>query len=398
MQTELPAADPPQRLVDEFAATFNEQPDFIVRAPECIELLGAPSAYNEGWVLAAAAARYVWLAVKAMPAALVSVRTIDLDEEIAFRLTDLDEKSSLTGGELPDWALYPAGVAWGLQEAGLATPGTQIAMMGDFGLPAHAGLVGAMASAYATGWLHITGWQVEKSRLAQLCQRALKEYAGVEGRLSDLLPAFIARAGQVLLFDTQVMTWKSIPFPEHVALVLAESDQPDVEPAQPDFSEAEYEQVLRALQPELSPVESLRDISQAQFEAHQHLLLNGINRHVAYIIGENSRIHTAADALLAGDMETFVNQMTASHRDYAEFITAPSALDPLWKIAQGQPGWLGGRASTTGSKGRLIFLIKAGAAEVFCSTTAQQYTEETGQKVTIKPVQLTNGAQIISLP
>jgi galactokinase len=397
MQTELPADHPPQRLVDGFVETFHEQPDFFVRAPECVDLLGAPSAYNDGWVLTAATTRYVWLAVKSMPAALVSIRAIDLAEETAFRLTDLDQKSSLTGGKLPEWALYPAGVAWGLQEAGLATPGTQIAMLGESGLAADPSFLGAIASACTTGWLHITGWQIEKSRLAQLCQQALRDYAGYEGRLSDLLPAFIGKAGQVLLFDTQVLTWKSIPFPDHVTLVTVEGDPPGERSTSPGLCEAEYEQVIHALQAELSSIESLRDISQAQFDAHQHLLTNGIRRCVAYIIGENNRIHTAADALLAGDMESFGRQMSASHRDYGEFSTTPSALDLLWKIAKDQPGWLGGRASTTGPKERLVLLVKAETAEDFCSTVARQFTRATGQKVKVTIIQLSDGAQIIPL-
>ncbi len=384
MQTDFTAADPPQRLIDEFVATFHEQPDFIVRAPECLDLMGAPSAYNDGWVLTAAANRYVWLAVKAMPAALVSVRSIDLDEEIAFRLTDLDSRGSLSGGELPDWAFFPAGVAWGLQEAGLATPGSQIAVLGNPGLA---------ASAYATGWLHITGWQIEKSRLAQLCQQALMDYAGIEIRLSDLLPAFIGRAGQVLLFDTQVMTWKSIPFPEQAALVLAESDQPE---PQPGLGDTDYERALQALQAELPTIESLRDISQAQFEAHQHLLPNGITRRVAYVVAENARIHMAADALLAGDVESFGDQMTASQLDYDELNPMPSALEPLWNIAQDQPDWLGGRMSTTCLRKRLVFLVRAADVEDFCSTVSQRYAEETGLKVSIDVIQLANGAQIIA--
>ena len=90
-----------------------------ITAPGRVNLLGEHVDYSGGPVLPAAIDRY--LAVEASPRndGLVLLRALDLDESASFSLDNLNKKSDLGGKPLPAWALYAAGVAWALRQAGL---------------------------------------------------------------------------------------------------------------------------------------------------------------------------------------------------------------------------------------------------------------------------------------
>src|SRR5512138_1254341 len=101
-----------------FEAEFGGQPDFVVRAPGRVDVIGTHTDYNDGWVLPAAIDHYVYLAVRAQAEASITVRALDMAEKATFPLDGLEAQKA----DLPSWALYPAGVAWSLQKAGFKTP------------------------------------------------------------------------------------------------------------------------------------------------------------------------------------------------------------------------------------------------------------------------------------
>ena len=59
--------NPKQRksLINKFGIKFGRRPDYLIRAPGRVNLLGAHVDYNEGWVLPGAIDRSIWLAVGA---------------------------------------------------------------------------------------------------------------------------------------------------------------------------------------------------------------------------------------------------------------------------------------------------------------------------------------------
>ena len=83
-------------------------------APGRVNLLGEHVDYNDGPVLPAAIDRAVHLAAARGPDRQVHLHALDLDQSICFAWR-ADRKTGCEGNPLPCWALYPAGVAWVLQ-------------------------------------------------------------------------------------------------------------------------------------------------------------------------------------------------------------------------------------------------------------------------------------------
>ena len=139
-----------------FQNQFKAQPTINVRSPGRVNLLGEHTDYNDGPVLPAAIDRAVSLAalpaVKGTPAGReVHLYAHDLQAAVAFSLDRLDEKVDLSDDPLPAWAIYPAGVAWALQQAGLEVRGAQVAYTSD--VPIGVGLSLSATSSKSVCWV-----------------------------------------------------------------------------------------------------------------------------------------------------------------------------------------------------------------------------------------------------
>ncbi|MCJ7724104.1 MAG: hypothetical protein MUP03_08225, partial [Anaerolineales bacterium] len=78
-----------KKLVDGFHACFPSDPEFLVRAPGRINLIGEHTDYNDGFVLPLAIDRAVWLALRIRQDRMVVVYSLDFAEKVEFSLDDI---------------------------------------------------------------------------------------------------------------------------------------------------------------------------------------------------------------------------------------------------------------------------------------------------------------------
>lgn len=398
MGTKPLTARPPVDLLASFDQAFQGKPDFIVRAPGRIDLIGTHTDYNDGWVLPAAIDRYVWLAVREIPSSLVTVRALDFGgEDVAFRLTDLEARRSLDGQPLPHWAQYAAGVAWSLQNAGLATPGSQI--VAASGVPIGVGLSSSAAVevAYATAWAHITGWEVDRMELAQLCQRAETDYVGVRSGLMDQFASLFGKANHALLFDCRSREWSALPLSDRVALVVADTGtQRTLAKSQYNQRRAECDQAVQALQRYLPTVRALRDVSADEFQQFRDIIPEPARQRAQHVVEENQRVRTAARALRAGEVAVLGELMDESYISSRDLFEASGPeLEAMWQVSQGHPARLGGRFIGAGWAGCMVFLVAAAGAEDFGAYLAGRYEQAAGRAATLHYLQAADGAQVL---
>ena len=120
-----------ETAINAFRDRFSTLPRYLACAPGRVNLLGEHVDYNDGFVLPAAIDRATYIAFSPSSGEVTSLAAADFSEEAHFTADTLAAKAQPDGTPLPEWALYPAGVAWALGEAGLAAPGMLAAFSSD---------------------------------------------------------------------------------------------------------------------------------------------------------------------------------------------------------------------------------------------------------------------------
>lgn len=129
----------PKNLVTQtFRQRFGKEPAFVALAPGRVNILGEHVDYNDGFVLPAAIDLATYIVFSPADSDRSALVAVDFAEEASFTPASIPAKTSPEGAPLPEWACYPAGVAWALTEASLATPAMDAVFASD--VPRGAGL------------------------------------------------------------------------------------------------------------------------------------------------------------------------------------------------------------------------------------------------------------------
>jgi galactokinase len=372
-------------LCSGFDRSFGSKPAWVVRAPGRVNLLGEHVDYNNGIVLPAAIDRSVRLATAPTDDGIIRLHALDLGEHTAFRLEALEKRVDLEGKPLPEWALYPAGVAWALQEAGLRVSGMQAVYASDVPIGAGLSSSAAVEVAFAAAWRALGGWQMENLPLARLCQRAENVYVGVNSGLMDQFCSACGVEGHALCFDTCSLEWHPVALPPGTAIVVADSGiRRALAGSAYNDRRAACEQAVRLLQRYKPELRSLRDISTVEFAAYSEYLPDEVRRRAEHVVKEIHRVQQAVNALRGEDARLFGGLMFASHKSLRDLyqVSIPE-LDALVEIARGLPGIYGARLTGAGFGGCTVNLIDATRADEFIQGLIAGYRQRTGKETKV---------------
>ena len=192
-------------------------------APGRVNLLGEHVDYNGGPVLPAAIDRAVHLAARPRADRQVHLRALDLGQSVRFNLDDLAAKIDSGGNPLPNWALYPAGVAWVLQNNGFPVGGMEAVYTSQVPIGAGLSSSAAVEMAFAVTWRALGGWTADPLTLARSAQQAENQYVGMNCGLMDQFASAMGVEGSALYFDTRSLAWEPVPLPSGSAIIIANS-------------------------------------------------------------------------------------------------------------------------------------------------------------------------------
>jgi galactokinase len=385
-------------LISIFKTSFGASPTLLARAPGRVNLLGEHVDYNGGPVLPAAIDRSVRIASAPNPSGVARLFARDLNKQVSFRLESLEAKLDLEGRPLPGWALYPAGVAWALQQAGYAIPGLDAVYTSNVPIGSGLSSSAAVEMAFAVTWQALGGWQADPMTLARLGQRAENQYLGVASGLMDQFASAHGVAGHALYFDTRSLEWQPVPLPAGTALVVADSKvRRNLMASGYNDRRAACEQAVTTLRQYMPHVETLRDVSPAEFAAYSEVLPPIVRQRAEHVVKEIARVHSAVTALRSNEKEAFGALMFAGHaslRDLYE-VSTPE-LDALVEIARQLPGCYGARLTGAGFGGCTVNLVEASKAPDFITGLEAAYQHRTGRQAQVYLCRASQGAQIES--
>lgn len=366
----------------------------LASAPGRVNLLGEHVDYNAGVVLPVAIDRRVWLAARPSVDPLVSLHAMDLNQKTIFSLNDLGDKVSTDGKPLPSWALYPAGVAWSLQQYGLAPGGIQAVFSSDVPIGAGLSSSAALELAFAVLWQLLGAWQLDRLALAQICQAAENKYVGVNCGLMDQFASAHGVEDHALYFDTRNLEWHPLPLPANVSVVVADSGvRRELATSAYNERRAACEQAVKILQVIAPQIQSLRDVTPPMLAANQSRFPPEVYQRARHVVEEIARVDQATAFLEKGDARGFGLLMLQGHaslRDLYE-VSCPE-LDALVNIASHLPGCFGARLTGAGFGGCTVNLVQTDLADRFAQELTAVYQHEMGGQAAVYVCKASRGA------
>jgi galactokinase len=122
------------------------------------------------------------------------------------------------------WVNYALGVINELRFLGIPIAGFSADVEGN--LPAGSGLSSSAAFEVATAFFLLKLHQRDLPRLeiAKACQRAEREFVGVQSGLLDQVTSIFGRPNRAVFFDARTEEVRTIRFPRNLALIVAETN------------------------------------------------------------------------------------------------------------------------------------------------------------------------------
>jgi galactokinase len=386
-----------ETAVQTFRKRFSEPPRYLARAPGRVNLLGEHVDYNDGFVLPVAIDRATYIAFSPASTEQTTLVAADFSEEASYIPAMLPAKVQVDDSPLPEWALYPAGVAWALGDAGLSTPGMQAAFSSD--VPRGSGLSSSASIelAFGVAWSTLGGWNLPPMQLALLGQKAENRYVGVNCGIMDQFSSACGETGRLLLLDCRSLQYRSLPLAENMAIVVADTTvRRKLTSGGYNDRRAACEEAVRLLSRDLPGIKALRDVSVESFNRLSDQLPVTVEKRARHIVEEIERTRQAIPNLEQGKLGAFGQLMNACHvslRDLYE-VSTPE-LDTMVQIAQSLPGCLGARLTGAGFGGCTVNLVTQDQAEVFARSLGPEYERRTGLHPEIYICQASGGAGLV---
>ena len=386
-----------ETAIQSYLKRFSERPRYVARAPGRVNLLGEHVDYNDGFVLPAAIDRATYVAFSPTSTDLTTLVAADFSEEAQFTPETLPGKVQPDDLLLPEWALYPAGVAWSLGAADLSTPAMQAAFSSD--IPRGSGLSSSASIelAFGVAWSTLGGWNLPPMQLALLGQKAENRYVGVNCGIMDQFASACGELDRLLLLDCRSLDYRSLPLPEDTLIVVADTSvRRKLSSGGYNERRAACEEAVRLLSKDLPGIKALRDVSVESFNRLSYQLPSLVEKRARHIVEEIERTRQAIPLLEQGQTRAFGQLMNACHislRDYYE-VSTPE-LDTMVEIAQDLPGCLGARLTGAGFGGCTVNLVVREQAESFARSLGPEYERRTGLHPEIYICQASRGAGLL---
>ncbi|HUB24300.1 MAG TPA: galactokinase [Tepidisphaeraceae bacterium] len=365
----------------------------VIRAPGRVNLIGEHTDYNDGFVFPMAIEPEVRIVCRGRTDGVVRLAsTVFPNELVEFSLQKKIEAGS------PTWSNYGRGVAAQLLAAGIPLVGMDALISNT--LPVGGGLSSSAAVevGMALALLTLAGGSLDPTRLALLCQKAERDYAGVPCGIMDQTIVASGRDGHAMLLDCRDNSKTFVKLNPHELRVVIANTM-----VRHELSGGEYAQRrrqceegvthFRAQRPE---VKALRDVTMQEVLDTRQKLSDVVFRRCRHVVGENLRTTEAAKTLAAQNYERFGELMVQSHRSLRDdYEVSCPELDYLAAEAMAVKGVYGARMTGGGFGGCIVALAQPRAVTPLSEHLGKSYTAKFGRQPVVSVTTATGGASVV---
>ena len=365
----------------------------VIRAPGRVNLIGEHTDYNEGFVFPMAIEPEVHLVCRARDDGRVRLAST----AFAGQVVEFSLQGRILRGE-PTWANYSRGVAAELVAGGVPLTGMDALISNT--LPVGGGLSSSAAIEVATALalLTVSGTEMDRGRLALLCQKAEHEYAGVPVGIMDQTAVASSKPGHAMLLDCRDLSIRFVAIsPRDLRVVIANSM------VKHELSGGEYAQRRRECEEGVaffhgqnSHVRALRDVTMAQVLAAQGTLPDVVLRRCRHVVGENGRTAEAATELARENYERVGELMLRSHASLRDdYEVSAVELDFLVDEAMKVKGVYGARMTGGGLGGCIVALTQPRAVDPLVDHLTRTYEPRFHKRPSVFATVATAGASVL---
>jgi galactokinase len=352
----------PQNILTRIQKIFNQhfgEPDYIVRSPGRINMIGEHTDYNLGFVLPAAIDKAIYMAIGKREDQEIHLVAADLE---ATYVTTI-ENIAYTHLEWPDYIL---GVVDQLLKAGYLVTGFNLVVAGD--VPLGAGLSSSAAVECATSFALNTLFALglDRKQMVQLSQKAENEFVGVQCGIMDQFASMFGKKEQVIKLDCRSIEYAYMPFDtSDIQIVLMDTGvKHSLASTEYNQRRIECEEGVRVIQKKYPTVVSLRD---ANSNMVNECLKTGdpiVYNRCTYIVEEIQRLQDACINLVQHDLPAFGKKMFATHDGLSRlYEVSCKEADELVAAVRNEQTVVGARMMGGGFGGCTINLVKKGRSE-----------------------------------
>jgi galactokinase len=373
-----------QNVRELFESRFGFEPEIVGFGPGRINLIGEHTDYNDGFVFPGAIDRVTWIA-----AGKTDGPTELFSEQIGPG--ESFDAATVSPGGVKGWAMYPAGMAWALREAG-KVPNVKAVVTSS--VPSSGGVSSSAALEMAFGvvWNRMAELGLSNSQLALLGQRCENKFVGVNSGIMDQMASAMGREGHAMFLDTRSLEIEYAPIPSGVKVVLCDTNKPRaLTDSAYNERRSQCEEASRIM-----GVSKLRDATEVMLEAHRSEMSDVIYRRARHVITEDDRCVAFKQALKDGDLAEVGRLIHASHvslRD--DYEVSCRELDIMAETAGGAPGCIGARMMGAGFGGSCIALVREAELNAFIEDALTSYKSRAGINGDAFFCSISSGAQVV---
>lgn len=366
----------------------------VIRAPGRVNLIGEHTDYNDGFVFPMAIEPEVRFVCRAREDGKVRLTSSAFPGVIV----EFSVQQKITRGE-PTWANYSRGVAAEMEAAGIPLVGMDALIANT--LPVGGGLSSSAAIEVGTALALLAAageTEMDRGRLALLCQKAEHEFALVPCGIMDQTIVAAGRSGHAMLLDCRDLSKRFVPIdPRDLRVVIANSM------VKHELSEGEYaerrqqcERGVTHFQQKNADVKALRDVKMGQLESARGELSDVVFRRCRHVISENARATDAAAKLAHQQYEDVGDLMVQSHNSLRDdYEVSVRELDFLVEEALKVKGVYGARMTGGGFGGCIVALTQPRAVESLTDHLLRTYEARFHKKPVVFATTATAGASVV---
>ncbi|WP_368645258.1 galactokinase [Alkalibacterium putridalgicola] len=367
-----------KQLMQDFKEQFGHKADRVFFSPGRINLIGEHTDYNGGKVFPCAITMGTYGVVKKREDKEVHAFSGNFPEvgEITFNIQDLSFKKE------DNWTNYVKGMIRYMQEkVGELPHGFDLYIYGT--IPNGASLSSSASLELLTGVIVRDMYQLDIPQLdlVKLGMRTENEFLGLNSGILDQFAVGMAKKGYAMLLDTNTLEYEQVPveLPDHKIVIMNSMTRRELVDSEYNTRREQCEQALEQLQ-EVVDVKSLGELSVEAFEEHKHVINDDVlMRRARHAVYENVRTDRAAEALKAGELNTFGQYMNESHKSLDEdYEVTIKATDYLARAAWKEAGVAGARMTGGGFGGCCIAIVENEDVDTFIDHVGRGFKEEIG--------------------